>query len=103
LEETTRQLSDGISKELTVKGIDHTVNRIGSMMSVHFGKHEVKNFETAKQCDITQFNRFFHHLLQQGIYLPPSSYESWFISTAINETEIAKTIKAVQSFDPRKS
>lgn len=103
LQETTLQLSDGISMELTSKGIDHTVNRMGSMMSVHFGKHAVIDFDSAKMCDITLFNRFFHHLLRQGIYLPPSAYESWFISSAIGETEIEKTIKAVQSFDPRKS
>ncbi|MCI0550861.1 MAG: glutamate-1-semialdehyde 2,1-aminomutase [Anaerolineae bacterium] len=103
LEETTRQLSEGISTELTNKGIDHTMNRMGSMMSVHFGKHEIVDFETARLCDINLFNRFFHHLLQQGVYLPPSAYESWFISSAIGEAEVTWTIKAVQSFDPRKS
>ena len=103
LEETTRQLSEGISTELTNKGIDHTLNRMGSMMSVHFSKHAVRDFETVRRCDIKLFNRFFHHLLQQGVYLPPSAYESWFISSAIGEAEITTTIKAVQSFDSWKS
>jgi glutamate-1-semialdehyde 2,1-aminomutase len=98
LEQTTKQLADGIAGVLTAKGIDHTINRLGSMMSVHFAKHEVIDFETAKQCDIPLFNRFFHHLLKEGVYLPPSAYESWFISSAISETEVEATIKAVKSF-----
>lgn len=99
LEVTTKQLSDGIAGVLTAKGIDHTINRLGSMMSVHFGKHEVIDFDTAKQGDIPLFNRFFHHLLEQGVYLPPSAYESWFISTAISEIEVEATINAVKSFN----
>ncbi len=98
LEVTTKLLADGIAGVLTSKGIEHTINRLGSMMSVHFGKHEVIDFETAKQCDIPLFNRFFHHLLEQGVYLPPSAYESWFISTAISEKEVEATINAVKSF-----
>jgi glutamate-1-semialdehyde 2,1-aminomutase len=99
LEQTTRHLSDGISAALSFKGIDHTVNQLGSMMSVHFGKHEVIDFETAKQCDIPLFNRFFHHLLQQGVYLPPSAYESWFISSSITDAEVEATIEAVKNFN----
>jgi glutamate-1-semialdehyde 2,1-aminomutase len=99
LEETTQKLCSGISKVLTEKGIDHTVNQLGSMMSVHFGKHKVIDFETAKQCDIPLFNRFFHHLLQQGVYLPPSAYESWFISSAITDIEVEATINAVKKFN----
>lgn len=98
LQQTTKQLSDGISGVLTAKGIDHTINRLGSMMSVHFGIHEVIDFDTAKQCDIPLFNRLFHHLLQHGVYLPPSAYESWFISAAITETEVETTVKAIKTF-----
>ena len=99
LEQTTRQLSAGISAALSFKGIDHTVNQLGSMMSVHFGKHEVIDFETAKQCDIPLFNRFFHQLLQQGVYLPPSAYESWFISSSITDAEVEATVDAVKNFN----
>jgi glutamate-1-semialdehyde 2,1-aminomutase len=98
LEKTTQQLAGGISKELTAKGIEHTVNRLGSMMSVHFGKHAVTDFETAKQCDIGLFNKLFHHMLQHGVYLPPSAYESWFISSAIGDKEVAATLDAVKKF-----
>ena len=99
LDETTRRLCSGISKELTNKGISHTVNQLGSMMSVHFGKHKVFDFETAKQCDITLFNRFFHHMLQSGVYLPPSAYESWFVSNALTNTEVEATIEAVKKLN----
>lgn len=99
LEQTTGQLAGGISRELNKKGIDHTVNILGSMMSVHFGKQAVVDFESAKQCDIPLFNRFFHHLLQQGVYLPPSAFESWFVSSAITEVEVAATIEAVKKFN----
>lgn len=98
LDETTRCLCSGISNELTSKGIYHTVNQLGSMMSIHFGKHMVIDFETAKQCDIPLFNRFFHHMLKNGIYLPPSAYESWFISNAITSAEVDATIKSVKTF-----
>jgi len=98
LEQSTQQLSEGISKELTTKNYNHIINRVGSMMSVHFGNHAVIDFDTAKQCDITLFNRFFHHMLQHGVYLPPSAYESWFISNAITAKEIEATIEAVKKF-----
>ena len=71
---------------------------MGSMISVHFGEHKVKDFETAAACDIPLFNKFFHHMLAEGIYLPPSAYESWFFSIALGENEISKTIAAVKKF-----
>jgi len=99
LEMTTKKLASGISSVLTSTGIEHTINQLGSMMSVHFGKHAVIDFETAKQCDIQLFSRFFHHMLQQGVYLPPSAFESWFISGAIKESEVEVTIEAVKNFN----
>ncbi len=99
LEQTTKKLAEGISAVLSSKGIDHTVNRLGSMMSLHFGKHEVVDFETARQCDMPLFNLFFHQLLHQGVYLPPSAYESWFVSTAITDEEVEATINAVRNFN----
>lgn len=99
LKQTTTQLAAGTSRELSKNGIEHTVNILGSMMSIHFGKHAVVDFDTARQCDFAQFNRFFHHLLQHGVYLPPSAYESWFISAAITDVEVTATLEAVKKFD----
>jgi len=99
LEATTKKLADGIGAELTKKGIAHTINQLGSMMSVHFGSHPVSDFEAAKACDNKLFNRLFHHMLNQGVYLPPSAFESWFISAALTDVEVAATIEAVKNFN----
>jgi len=99
LEATTKKLADGIGAELTKKGIAHTINQLGSMMSVHFGSHPVIDFEQAKACNNNLFNRFFHHMLNQGVYLPPSAFESWFISAAITDVEVTATIEAVKNFN----
>lgn len=95
LDTKTNLLKEGLHKTLFAKGIAHTINQIGSMISVHFGEHNVTNFETAAKCDISLFNRFFHHMLSQGIYLPPSAYESWFLNDALSNDDIEKTIEAL--------
>ncbi|MGE0771497.1 MAG: glutamate-1-semialdehyde 2,1-aminomutase [Cyclobacteriaceae bacterium] len=98
LEKTTRQLADGMSTLLKGKGIEHTVNRLGSMMSLHFGSHPVIDFDSAKACSNAEFNRFFHHLLHHGVYLPPSAFESWFVSASIGDEEIEATLDAAKKF-----
>ncbi len=98
LEVKTKKLCDGIATALNKKGIAHHINRLGSMMSVHFGSHEVNNFEDAKACDNNLFNKFFHHMLSNGVYLPPSAFESWFISNALSEADIQKTIEVAEQF-----
>lgn len=99
LNKTTETLDFEIGKILNEKGIAHKINRKGSMMSVFFHTNRVSNFEEAADSNHSLFNNFFHQLLAQGIYLPPSGYETWFISDAINETEIDKTLEAVRNFD----
>lgn len=98
LENTTKQIEEGVTSIFNEKGIAHTINRKGSMMSVFFSEQKVRNFADAAKADHELFNRFFHHLLENGIYLPPSGYETWFISHAIKENEIAKILEAVRSF-----
>ena len=99
IKETTKILHEEISTLLSQKGIAHTVNRYGSMISIFFGENIVKNFDEAQKADHTTFNRFFHHLLKEGIYLPPSGYETWFISDSIGTEEIEKTLEAVGKFE----
>ena len=99
LNKTTETLDFEIGKILNEKGIAHKINRKGSMMSVFFHTNRVSNFEEAADSNHSLFNNFFHQLLVQGIYLPPSGYETWFISDAINESEIDKTLEAVRNFD----
>lgn len=98
LDEKTKQLSNGIHHLLEERKIPHTVNQLGSMMSVHFGTHPVTDFDSAKACDNKVFNKFFHHLLEEGVYLPPSAFESWFISSALSDEDINHTLSAVEKF-----
>ncbi|MXS70721.1 glutamate-1-semialdehyde 2,1-aminomutase [Flavobacteriaceae bacterium W22] len=99
LEKTTEILDTEIGKILTEKGIAHTINRQGSMMSVFFDSENVSDFDEAQKANHNTFNRFFHHMLTNGIYLPPSGYETYFISDAIKENEIEMTLEAVRKFE----
>jgi glutamate-1-semialdehyde 2,1-aminomutase len=98
LEEKSSHLSDELSKILYNKKIPHRINRVGSMMSIFFCDHEVFNFESASNSDVKMFNKFFYHMLNHGIYLPPSGYESWFLSNALSIKDIENTLVAVESF-----
>lgn len=95
---TTKILHEEISTILSIKGIPHTINRFGSMVSVFFGEKTIRNFDDAQQADHVTFNQFFHHMLTEGIYLAPSGYETWFISDSIQNIEIEKTLEAVEKF-----
>jgi len=98
LEQTTGSLASGLKNAFSSKGIPVVVNQLGSMISVFFSEHPVRNFEEAAATDIPLFNRFFHHMLDQGIYLPPAAFESWFVSAAISDAEIENTIRAIKTF-----
>lgn len=98
IDEKCLHLENGMHEILENKKIPHRINRMGSMISLHFYNHDVVDFETASKADIPLFNRFFHHMLDNGIYLPPSAYESWFLSNALNKEDLNKTIAALESF-----
>lgn len=95
--------SDLLNKELTAifanKGIPTTTNNLGSMISVHFTEEEVSDFNSSAASDGERFNAFFHHMLNEGIYLPPSKYESWFFATCLGALEIEKTLEAANKFE----
>lgn len=98
LDEKAARLEKSLNDILAAKNISHRINRVGSMMSTFFTNDEVIDFESASKTDRNLFKRFFHHLLDHGIYLPPSPYESWFISDALSSEDIQKTLDAVESF-----
>src|SRR5665213_2635859 len=83
LDEKTGRLEKSLNDILAAKNIPHRINRAGSMMSIFFTNDEVIDFDSASKTDKNIFNKFFHHMLDKGIYLPPSPYESWFISNAL--------------------
>ena len=95
LEEKTAYLHKGIQKVLSEAGIDFTINRVGSMISVHFDAAPVVDFATAKNGDNATFKQFFHGLLQEGIYIAPSAYETWFITDALTYEDLDFTINAI--------
>ncbi|MEO6546718.1 MAG: glutamate-1-semialdehyde 2,1-aminomutase [Ferruginibacter sp.] len=99
LDEKTAYLADGIKKVLSKRGPSFRINRMGSMISLHFCDHDVTDFDTASKADIPLFNKLFHHLLEYGVYLPPSAYESWFLNNALSYNDLDKTIAAIDSFD----
>ena len=95
LEEKTAYLEKGVRRVLTEAGIIYTINRVGSMISVHFDANPVYDFMTAKNGDNETFKKFFHGLLNRGIYIAPSAYETWFITDALTYADLDYTIEAV--------
>jgi len=94
LEEKTRYLHAGLDEVLSKKNIPFVINRFGSMISIHFTNHPVKDFETSSLSNMERFNEFFHGMLEQGIYLPPSAFESWFLNNALSARDLDETIEA---------
>jgi glutamate-1-semialdehyde 2,1-aminomutase len=94
LEEKTAYLHNGLEKLFGAKGVPVAINRMGSMISVHFTGSVVRNFEDAANCDNRKFNQFFHEMLKRGIYLPPSAFETWFLSNALSYADLDQTIEA---------
>lgn len=97
LEAKTIYLRDGLDQVLSDSGIPYVINQRGSMISIHFSAQAVTDFATAAAADIPLFNRFFHEMLQRGIYLPPSAFESWFLNNALTYTDLDATIAAAKS------
>ena len=95
LDKKTAYLEKGIRKVLNENNIVFTINRVGSMISVHFDANPVFDFQTAKNGDNETFKKFFHGLLKQGIYIAPSAYETWFITDALSYDDLDFTINAI--------
>lgn len=95
LDEKTAYLEKGIRKVLTDANVVFTINRVGSMISVHFDANPVYDFTTAKNGDNETFKKFFHGLLKRGVYIAPSAYETWFITDALTYEDLDFTINAI--------
>ena len=95
LAEKTAYLENGIKKVLSEANVIHTINRVGSMISLHFDANPVYDFATAKNGDNDTFKKFFHGLLKRGVYIAPSAYETWFITDALTYEDLDFTIKAI--------
>ena len=96
LEEKTAYLEKGIREKLTEANLAYTINRKGSMISVHFDANPVTDFKTAANGDNETFKKFFHGLLKEGVYIAPSAYETWFITDALTYDDLDFTINAIE-------
>jgi glutamate-1-semialdehyde 2,1-aminomutase len=94
LESLGSRLEQGLIQAASAAGVPVRVNRVGSMFTLFFTGRDVTDFDSAKTCDSGRFNRFFHAMLAQGIYLPASQFEAAFISAAHTDADIENTIEA---------
>jgi glutamate-1-semialdehyde 2,1-aminomutase len=96
LEKKTVYLKNGLNEVLKAWGQPYVINQFGSMISVHFSNKPVIDFASAASSNNQFFNKFFHAMLDRGIYLPPSAFESWFLNNALTYEDLDKTIQAAK-------
>lgn len=94
LEQKTIYLREGLQKVLLQSGIPFVINQFGSMISIHFSEQPVTDFASAAAANNGLFNQFFHAMLERGVYLPPSAFESWFLNDALKYEDLDFTIDA---------
>jgi glutamate-1-semialdehyde 2,1-aminomutase len=94
LDALTAKLVSGLSAAARQAGVPVTLNRIGSMWTLFFTTEPVANYASAKKSDTARFGRFFRGLLERGVYLPPSQFETAFVSAAHSEADVEETIQA---------
>lgn len=96
LEEKTAYLEKGLREAL--EGVTYTINRVGSMISVFFSDVEIVDLKSASTADNETFRNYFHYLLDNGVYIAPSAYETWFLCDALSYEDLDKTIRVTAEF-----
>jgi len=94
LEATGARLEEGLRRAARDAGAQVTINRVGSMITVFFCPGPVTDYASAKASDTRRFGRFFHEMLERGVYLPPAQFEAAFVSRAHGEAEVDATVAA---------
>jgi glutamate-1-semialdehyde 2,1-aminomutase len=97
LRRKAEQLVEGLSAAFASSGVPATINRVESLFSVFFSESPVTDYATAQAADHERYARFFHAMLESRVYLPPSGYEGWFLSTAHDDEAIDRTLLAGRS------
>ncbi len=97
LETRSANLEEGLQDAARSARIPVQINRRGSQMTLFFNEAKIVDYQTALQSDKDRFAKFFHLLLNQGVYFPPSQFEAFFVSTAHSNSDIEKTISAAHS------
>ncbi len=88
------RLERGLLDAAAAKGVDAAINRAGSVLTLFFKKGGAGTYEDVMQASTSRFAKFFHGMLERGIYLPPSAFEAWFLSAAHTEEDVDRTVKA---------
>ncbi|MEU9776123.1 glutamate-1-semialdehyde 2,1-aminomutase [Streptomyces sp. NPDC047968] len=91
----SREIRELVAGALAKEGVAHRVQTASNMFSVFFTADEVRNYEEARKQEAFRFNAFFHSMLADGVYLPPSAFESWFVSTAHDERAVERIAAAL--------
>jgi glutamate-1-semialdehyde 2,1-aminomutase len=97
LERLSARLVDGVAEAAAAAGVAYTANRVGSMFTGFFCDQVVTDYASAKRSDTRRYARFFHAMLDRGVYLAPSQFEAGFVSLAHTEADIDATLKAAAS------
>ena len=97
LERKTALLTDGLRAVAIEVGVPFSTNRVGGMFGLFFTDAKVETYTQATACDVASFNRFFHAMLDRGVYLAPSAFEAGFMSSAHSEQDIAETLDAARA------
>ena len=96
LEEKTQYLRKGLDRVFRAWGEPYVINTFGSMISLHFSDHPVRDFSSAAGANNELFKLFFHSMLRRGVYLPPSAFESWFLNNALTTADLDATVRAAE-------
>ena len=94
LEAVASRLADGLARAAQQARVPLTVNRVGSLLTAFFGEGPVTDWASAKRSDTARFGRFFHAMLDRGVYLPPAQFEALFVSLAHTEEDVDRTVEA---------
>jgi glutamate-1-semialdehyde 2,1-aminomutase len=95
LGEVSRTIADAASAALSGAGVPHRIQWAGSMFSVFFREGAVRTYDDARDQDTAAFGRFFHAMLDAGVYLPPSAFESWFVSGSHDDAAVERVLEAM--------
>lgn len=90
-------IEEALLNAAAANGIDLTVNRFGSMINPFFSAKTITNFTEAQECDTDRFTKFFWGLIENGIYIPPSQFEAWFLCSVLSDEDIKKIINAINN------
>ena len=100
LDNKTEYLHKGLNEVLTTWGEPFRINRFGSMISIHFSDFPVTDFASAASANNELFKKYFHAMLNRGVYLPPSAFESWFLNNALTYADLDETISKTKDSLP---